>query len=390
MQIFRRYIETNILEELNTPEIIIINGPRRVGKTTLLKTIKNKVTDKKTAYFDFTDPAVIRLWQNFSQERIKAILNDLGMRSDNGIIFFDEIQYLNNIGLLLKLFYDHFPGIKIIATGSSSFLFLHDIGDSLAGRKKIFLLYPLSLEEITEISQNDFWQFEEKPVFAEKLQETLKKILLIGSYPEIYLIESLQGKIEKLKEIVDSYLFKDLLMVEGIKKPRTIVELTKLLALQIGNLVNPNEIATMLGISRRTVLNYIDLLERFFIVFRVYPYDRNLRNVIKKKFKVYFYDLGIRNAVIGNFNSLDQRDDKGFLLENAVVLGLKRRIDYEKKLYEIFYWRNYEGKEVDIVLKNDTLTGIEVAWNKKNHKFTRSFSGKGMIVDIADAYKFYL
>ncbi len=390
MQIFKRFIEADILKDLNTPEIIIINGPRRVGKTTLLKILKTRITDRKTAYFDFTDPAIIRLWQNFSQEKIKVVLHDLGMQNDNGLLFFDEIQYLNNIGLLFKLFYDHFPGVKIIATGSSSFLFLHDIGDSLAGRKKIFPLYALSLEETTDKSPNDFWRFEEKPVLAEKLGEALKGVLLTGSYPEMYLLESLQDRTAKLKEIVDSYLFKDLLMLEGMKKPRIIVELTKLLAFQIGNLVNPHEIATQIGISRSTVLNYIDLLERFFIVFRVYPYDRNLRNVMKKKFKVYFYDLGIRNAVIGNFNLLDQRDDKGLLLENAVALGLKRRIDYEKKRYELFYWRNYEGKEVDIVLSNDTVTGIEVAWNKKNHKFTKSFPGKGMIVDSTDAYRFYI
>ncbi len=138
--LYKRLIQENILKELNAPEIIIINGPRRVGKTTLLKTIGQQVTDKKNAYFDFTDPAIIKLWQDFSQEKIKAVLDDIGIRNESGIIFFDEIQYLRNIGLLLKLFYDHFPKIKVLATGSSSFLFLHDIGDSLAGRKKMFPL----------------------------------------------------------------------------------------------------------------------------------------------------------------------------------------------------------------------------------------------------------
>ncbi len=203
-------------------------------------------------------------------------------------------------------------------------------------------------------------------------------------------MDAFQNKTEKLKEIVDSYLFKDLLMIEGIKKPRLIVELTKYLAHHLGSMVNPNEIAATLGVSRNTVLSYIDLLERFFIVFRVYPYGKNLRNVMRKKFKIYFYDPGIRNAVIGNFIPLDQREDRGFLLENAVALGLKRRIDYERKPYELFYWRNYEGREVDIVLTDGTLTGIEVAWNKKNHKLTKSYPGKGMITDIGDAYKFCL
>lgn len=384
---FRRIIESTIIKQLDQREMIIINGPRRVGKTTLLKSIEKKV-NWRTSYFDFTDPAVQRTWQNFSQARIKAILEDIGMSSKKGLLFFDEIQYFDDIGILLKLIYDHFPNIKVVATGSSSFLLLQTIGDSLAGRKKIFILYPLSIDEITNISPRDYWRFEEKPATASHLQEIVGRMVLFGSYPEILTSESSSARIEKLREIVDSYLFKDLLMTEGLKKPRVIVELTKLLAYQIGSFVNPNEIAATLGISRETVLNYIDLLEKFFIVFKVYPYEKNLRDVVKKKFKVYFFDTGIRNAVIGNFRPLKERDDKGFLLENAVAVGLKRRIAYENRLLELYFWRNYDGKEVDIVLKNDKTLGFEVKWEKMRKKLPRSFFAKGEVVDFLGSYRF--
>lgn len=384
---FTRILEKTILSEIGQREITIVNGPRRIGKTTLLHTLEKKIKGKKRAYFDFTDPQVIKIWKDYGEARINSILNELGM-DKGGVIFFDEVQYFDKVGILLKLFYDHFPKVKIIATGSSSFLFLQNIGDSLTGRKRIYLLYPLSISEITGIETHDYWSFAERPVQAALLQETVRKILVFGSYPEIFITEETKRKEDRLKEIVDSLLFKDILMIEGIKKPRLMVELAKLLAYQIGNLVNPNEIAGTLGISRDTVLNYIDLLERFFIVFRLPPFEKNMRDTIRKKFKVYFFDLGIRNALIGNFSPLETREDKGNLLENAIALGLKRRIDYDKKLSSLHFWRNYDGKEIDIVVSGREVFGVEVKWNKKNHKISKSFKGKGMIVDFPDSYRF--
>lgn len=386
---FTRISEKIIARELKKPEIIIINGPRRVGKTFLIKTIKNKVTNKNTAYFDFTDPTSSNIWADYSVARIESVLKELNMEK-GGILFFDEIQYFDNIGLLFKLFYDHFPKVKIIATGSSSFLFMQNIGDSLAGRKKLFSLYPLSLEELSGINVKNYWKFEERITEKDKLVEQVKKTLLFGSYPEINLLKIPADKKEKLRELIDSYLFNDLFKIESIKSPKIVVELTKLLAFQIGSLVNANEIASSLGISRKTVLHYIDLLEKFFIIFRLYPYEKNKRDIIKKKFKVYFYDLGIRNALIGNFSSLDIREDKGFLLENAVVLGLKRRIDYDRKFYELYFWRDYDGREIDIVLKNSKEWAIEVKWDKKNYRFFKSDFKDKRIIDISDSYKYLL
>ena len=383
---FKRLIEEQILKEINKKEILIITGPRRIGKTTLLQSIRKKIT-KKSYYFDFTDPATEALWYSFSKEKIVSILEELNLLS-SAVIFFDEIQYLKNAGLLLKLFYDYFPQIKVLATGSSSFLFLQNIGDSLAGRKKVISLHPLSLEEITNIRPKNFWQFKENFSQKEKLTQILEKILVYGAYPEIFLLKSAQEKKEKLKEIVDSYLFKDLLMIEGVKKPRTIVDLAQLLAYQIGSLINPNELAQTLGIARETVLNYIDLLEKFFIIFRTFPFQKNMRQVIKKKFKVYFYDLGIRNALIGDFSPIEKRADKGFLLENALVLGLKRRIDYERKFFSLYFWQDYDGREVDILLKNQNLYGFEVKWEEKSARLPKTPFKIKEVINFSSSYRF--
>jgi len=385
----KRILEKHLINELEKPEIIIINGARRVGKTVLVQTLRKNIKGKNTAYFDFTDPSSIQIWSGYSIARIQSILTDLKMEKQ-GVIFFDEIQYFDNIGLLLKLFYDHFKKIKIIATGSSSFLFLQNIGDSLAGRKKIFTLYPLSLEESTGLSGINYWSFKEKILDKDSLTEGVKKILIYGSYPEIYLLKNPEEKKEKLKELIDSYLFNDLFKLEGVKNPRIIIELTKLLAYQIGSLVNPNELASTLGISRKTVLHYIDLLERFFIIYRIYPYEKNERDLIKKKFKAYFYDPGIRNALIGNFSSLQIREDKGFLLENAVVLGLKRRVDYDRKFYSIYFWRDYDAREIDIILKNSQEWAYEIKWMKKNYKFFKNSFKNNKIIEFLDSYKYLL
>lgn len=387
---FKRIVEKQILGQITKKEIVILNGPRRVGKTTLLKVLINNISGRKTAYFDFTDPTTQQVWESFSKDRITSILEEIGISEKGGVLFFDEIQYFDNIGILFKLFYDYFPKIKIIATGSSSFLFMQNIGDSLTGRKKILELYPLSLEEINRITSVNYWLFKEKITQKSSLTESLFKTLVYGSYPEVVTLAEHGQKIDKLKEMADSYLFKDLLMIEGIKKPRIIVDLARLLAYQISNLVNPNEIATTLGISRDTVLHYIDLLEKFFIVYRVYPYERNLRDVIKKKFKVYFFDLGIRNTLIGNFSPLLQRQDKGFMLENAVMTGLKRRISYDRKFSELYFWRDYDEREIDIVIKNELVTGYEVKWKKDRYRVPTTPIKIKEVIESQNAYRFVL
>lgn len=395
-----RLLLDQLIKDLNTRDITILNGPRRIGKTTLVQDLIAHVRDNwNTAYIDFTDPRTYEIWQDFSIDKISLILKELGLQKNKSLLVFDEIQYLDNVGILLKLFYDHFLGIKVVATGSSSFLLLQHIGDSLAGRKKMYTLYPLSFAEIEGEYTRLYWQFKPQIVSKERLQETMYSLLLYGSYPSIFLLQKAENKKEKLKEIADSYLFKDLLSFEQVKNPRVLTELTRLLAYQIGSLVNPNEIASTLGIARETVLNYIDLLEKFFVIFRVYPYEKNKRDIIKKQFKVYFFDLGIRNAIIGNFSPLQTREDRGPLLENAVALGLTRRIVYDRTMHRLFFWRNYDGKEVDLMIHDEEKNKIiarEVKWHTTTHGVSKAFENffsdmerDARTIDTEEAYVYY-
>ena len=393
-----RYLQEKLLNDLSSREIFVLTGPRRVGKTTLLLSLKEKLEKEGFGclYVDFTDPSAVDLWKIFSIEKIGGIIKEIPGGLVKKVIFFDEIQYLPDSGKLLKLFYDHFPQVKIFATGSSSFLLLQSIGESLAGRKRLMALYPLALSEMNASKVENFWSFEERFLEREKLTSQLLNSLIFGGYPGIFLLENNQLKQERLREITESLLFKDLLMFEHIKKPRILVELTKLLAYQISNLVNPNEIAQNLGVSRKTVLDYIDLLEHFFVIKKVYPYENNLRDVIKKKFKVYFFDLGIRNAVIGDFRNIEQREDKGGLLENAVFIGLSRRISYEELFSEIYFYHDYTGKEIDFLIrKENKIEGIEVKWDKEGKKVSKSLlsqfpDSEIKIIDHKEAYKFCL
>ncbi|MCX5750204.1 MAG: ATP-binding protein [Candidatus Saganbacteria bacterium] len=393
----RRFIKDRLTTELTSPEIIILLGPRRIGKTTLLNSLEETAKQNNiTLYIDLTDPAALALWKDFSLEKVSRLVGEMGTSGTKKVFFFDEIQYLPESGKLLKIFYDHFPEVKVFATGSSSFLLLQSIGESLAGRKKLITLYPLALSEILNMDIENFWLFQEHLLLTDKLNQQLENTLIFGAYPEVFLLANRENKAEKLKEITDSILFKDLLMFEHIKKPRILVELTKLLAYQIGHLVNPSELAGALGVSRKTVLDYIDLLERFFIIQRVYPYEGNMRDVIRKRFKVYFFDLGIRNAVISDFRELPQRTDTGQLLENAVVMGIHRRLNYDHTLSEIYFWRDYDGKEVDLLIKNqERFTAIEVKLNKIKEKLPKGFlkhfpQAEVFITNIRNAYRFCL
>lgn len=384
----KRFLFKQLLEGLKTSNVDIVVGPRRIGKTTLLKELEIEVKKSNSIiYVDFTDPAEVSLWSDFSSAKISRLVTQ-------DVVFFDEIQYLPRVGLLLKLIHDHFPKVKIVATGSSSFLLLQSIGESLAGRKKIFELFPLSLSEIFNFKKVDYWRFNEELQQSSILAEKLKETLLFGGYPEVLSLKNKSEKIERLKEIADSFLFKDLLMFEGVKKPRLLVELTGLLAHQIGQLVNPNELGMSLNVSRKTVLDYIDLLEKFFVVKKVYPYEKNLRDVIRGKFKVYFFDLGIRNAVISDFREIENREDIGAILENAVFIGLSRRISYERKLMEQFFWRDYDGREVDhVIKKEDGFVGIEVKMKESQARFPKKFlrelnNPETFVADLKTAYRF--
>ena len=318
----------NIGQYLGIGKVLVIYGPRRVGKTTLLKQYLSAV-DKKYK-LDSGDNILTRQIlgsQNFS--------NISEYVSGYELIAIDEAQQIPDIGMGLKIIIDQIPGILVIATGSSSFDLANKIGEPLTGRKTTLTLYPIAQMELL----NMYNKFE--------LKEKLDDFLLFGSYPEVVLAKSKEEKIKILNETVASYLFKDILALENIKNPTALIKLLKLLAFQIGKPVSVNELATQLGLNSRTVEKYLDLLEKTFVVKAVSGFNKNLRKEISKKNKYYFYDNGIRNAVIGQFNDTESRNDIGEIWENFVIMERIKRNSYKGNYFNHYFWRNYDQKEID-------------------------------------------
>ena len=344
-----RKIEKNIVENLFKGKAIIIYGARQVGKTTLVK----KIADDYKGQSNYFNCDLISVQDALSIPEANRIKNFLG---DHNIIILDEAQRIKNIGLILKILIDTYPELQIIATGSSSFDLANEINEPLTGRKIVFNLFPLSVEEI--MGDNGFLYIDSK----------LEKILRYGTYPDVFFSEDKEAA-SKLEEIASSYLFKDILSFDKIKKSSIIVKLLQLLALQVGSEVSYNELASKLGINRITVEKYIDILEQCFILFRINSFSRNLRNEISKSIKIYFYDLGVRNILIKNLNPLDIRNDAGFLWENFCILERIKRNKYNNIFANYYFWRTYDQKEIDFIEERDgKLFAYEFKLNKEHSK----------------------
>ena len=344
-----RKIEKNIVENLFKGKAIIIYGARQVGKTTLVK----KIADDYKGQSSYFNCDLISVQDALSIPEANRIKNFLG---DHNIIILDEAQRIRNIGVILKILIDTYPELQIIATGSSSFDLANEINEPLTGRKIVFNLFPLSVEEI--MGDNGFLYIDSK----------LEKILRYGTYPDVFFSEDKEAA-SKLEEIASSYLFKDILSFDKIKKSSIIVKLLQLLALQVGSEVSYNELATKLGINRITVEKYIDILEQCFILFRINSFSRNLRNEISKSIKIYFYDLGVRNILIKNLNPLDIRNDAGFLWENFCILERMKRNKYNNIFANYYFWRTYDQKEIDFIEERDgKLFAYEFKLNKEQSK----------------------
>ena len=344
-----RKIEKNIVENLFKGKVIIIYGARQVGKTTLVK----KIADDYKGQSSYFNCDLISVQDALSIPEANRIKNFLG---DHNIIILDEAQRIKNIGLILKILIDTYPELQIIATGSSSFDLANEINEPLTGRKIVFNLFPLSVEEI--MGDNGFLYIDSK----------LEKILRYGTYPDVFFSEDKEAA-SKIEEIASSYLFKDILSFDKIKKSSIIVKLLQLLALQVGSEVSYNELASKLGINRITVEKYIDILEQCFILFRINSFSRNLRNEISKSIKIYFYDLGVRNILIKNLNPLDIRNDAGFLWENFCILERIKRNKYNNIFANYYFWRTYDQKEIDFIEERDgKLFAYEFKLNREHSK----------------------
>lgn len=342
----KRFYEIGNL--LKPGKATLIYGPRRVGKTTIVKEfLKNTELKYKSVSGDNIKVANILSSQNFDD------ILDFAERYD--LLFIDEAQQIPNIGMGLKILVDNIPGIKIIATGSSSFELARKTGEPLTGRKRTFILYPLAQMEL----RNEFNKFE--------LKEKLPEYLLYGSYPETIIAESKNEKAEVLYELVDSYLLKDIFTFEMLKSSEKLLKLLKLLAFQIGSLVSLNELATQVGLDVKTIDRYLDILEKSFVIKKVSGYSGNLRKEVTSKSKYYFWDNGIRNAVISQFNELEDRIDVGALFENFVMMERIKYNSYHRTHSNIYFWRTYEGKEIDIIEESgDKLTALEIKFSEKS------------------------
>jgi uncharacterized protein len=349
-----RTIENQIKSKLFKGKVITLIGARQTGKTTLLKKILN----------DYQTDA---LWLNADEFDIKERFNNptssllRSLFGNKKIIIIDEAQQIKDIGLALKLVVDTFPEIQVIATGSSAFELQNKTNEPLTGRKFEFSLCPFSFAELV----NHHSEIVEKRL--------LKHRLVFGAYPEV--VNNMGDEIEVLKLLSDSFLYRDLLMLENIKKPEKLVKLLQALAYQVGSEVSYNEIGNLIGLDSKTVESYIQLLEKSYVLFRLHSFSRNLRNELKLSKKIYFYDNGIRNALISSFQILEGRQDVGALWENYLVSERKKRNQYNQFYGNSYFWRTKDKQEVDYLEEIDgQISAFEFKWNdKRKHKITKTF-----------------
>ena len=336
-------------------KIVILYGPRQVGKTTLLNTIIDKIR-YRTLMIDADDTQYTSV---LSSQNISLLS---GLVSGYDCLYIDEAQQIPNIGINLKLLYDHFPHLKIVVSGSSSFELANTIKEPLTGRTCTFYLYPVSGVELSE-SLNRF-----------EINSKLAELLLYGSYPEILTIDNYEDKKAHLYELSQSYLYKDVLALEDIRYSDKLAKLLQLLAFQIGSQVSLSELGAQLGMSQETVRRYIDLLEKCFVIFKLSGFSRNLRKEVSKMDKLYFYDLGIRNAIINNFSPIQMRMDRGQLFENFLMVERLKRNAYTSYFTTTYFWRLYTGAELDYIEEcNGQLYGFEFKFNQKQSRAPQSW-----------------
>jgi predicted AAA+ superfamily ATPase len=334
---------------------IIVTGPRQVGKTTLIRHI-TEAGSHRTRWFNGDEPDTRELFSQATSSRLKALIGEASL------VVIDEAQRIENIGLAVKLLVDTYPRLQVLVTGSSSLELTNTINEPLTGRKYEFHLFPLSYEELAAHTG------------ALEERRLLEHRMIFGYYPDVVVHEGSEQ--ELLMNLCSSYLYKDLLAWQQIKKPMLLEKLLQGLALQIGNEVTYHELGQLAGIDTETAERYIDLLEKAFVVFRLPSLNRNMRNEIKKGRKVYFYDTGIRNALLKNFNPLAMRQDTGALWENFCIVERMKTNHYGLRFANRFFWRTVQQQEVDYLEEyNGVLHAYEFKWNpKRKNRFTRTFT----------------
>lgn len=342
-----RTLENKLRQLLGSPKAIIVMGARQVGKSTLLHTLFDSLDD--VIWMNGDDPDVQELFNQMTSTRLKAIIGN------KRYLVIDEAQRIQDVGMKLKLVTDQLPGVQAIATGSSSFELASKVNEPLTGRKREFRMFPLTFSEM---------------VAHTNLLEEMRMIphrMVFGYYPEVVCNQGNEHIV--LKELTNSYLYRDILSLDGIGKPEKLSKLLQALAYQIGNQVSYNEIGKLIGLDSKTVERYIDILEKSYIIFRLGSFSRNLRNELKSSRKIFFWDLGIRNAVIGNLSQVESRTDVGALWENYCIAERVKRLYYNDSISLSWFWRTQQQKEIDYLEdENGQIHAYEFKWNA--HKST--------------------
>jgi hypothetical protein len=362
--LYNRYLGQIISSKLGRGKAILLIGPRQVGKTTLIKAL---LKGSEYLFLDADDPTIRNLLSNPNTEQLKSIIGS------SKLVFLDEAQRISGIGLTLKIITDQMKDVQLLVSGSSSFDLSNELNEPLTGRKWEYELLPVSWEEYENFHGYTM------------AEQQLENRLLYGMYPEV--LNNPGEEKEVLNQLVNSYLYRDILSYSDIRKPEILEKLVQLLAMQVGSEVSYQELAQNIGIDKNTVGKYIDILQQGYVVFKLGSYSSNLRNEIKRNRKIYFYDNGIRNMVLGDFSSLDFRRDKGSLWENFLISERKKQNIYKNNYAQMYFWRTKQQQEVDFVEKRDgRITGFEFKWKAKPNTrlpktFTETYDAASVIVD---------
>ena len=351
--IFKRQIESEIQKKMDSGKIILLIGPRQVGKTTLIKTL---LSESDYLFLDGDETTVQAILETANTEVLR------NLTSNYDCVFIDEAQRIKEIALKLKIMHDQLNIQKLIVSGSSAFELNSLMQEPLTGRKWTFHLHPIT------------WLEFEQEVGYLKSEQMLEQVIITGLYPEI--LKNPSESADLLVELTESVLFKDVYAMSGIRKPKLFVKLAKSLAWQIGQEVSYSELSGTLGLDVKTISHYVDLLEQNYLIFQLPAFSRNHRNEIKTNKKIYFYDNGIRNALIGDFKPISIRMDKGALWENFLISERKKQISYSKSRAQSYFWRTKQQQEIDYIEEaTDTLLAAEIKWSEqKRIRFSSTFT----------------
>ena len=367
-----RLITSTIKQKFFRGKAIIVVGPRQVGKTTLLKMLANEY-DRKVLVWNCDEPDVRR---KLTDPTSTMLGNET---AGYDIVFIDEAQRVQNIGITLKLLIDNYPGKQVVVTGSSAIELSNSINEPLTGRKYEYVLFPFSVEEL--VKENGI----------QEERRLLERRLIYGAYPEV--VNNPGEERETLTNLVSSYLYKDIFAFQDVRKPEIIEQLLQALALQVGSEVSFNELGRLLGLNSVTVQRYIDLLEKSYVIFHLRSFSRNVRSELKKSRKIYFYDNGVRNAILGDYKPLDLRTDTGALWENYVISERMKHNSYSAFYGKSYFWRTQQQQEVDYIEDYDgVLHTYEFKWSKTKQPrlaetFTKNYPDHTFAIVSPDNYQ---